>query len=323
MKATRAFATSVFLGWICQNAVAVPPPLDRPSPPPCCADGQCFASPGTYGVYATRWRQWPIESMAPAPAEKTSPLSAPLQREVSPFVTPLPKEEDRKAPPPSVPVGEQTPAGANGASRTQSGQGGQASPQGTQPPGPAGTQPRTAPAYPPSGFPTPPQTAPAAPPAGQGTQPSTAPLYKSVSPDSPLNRSGPMGDLDPPPSLPFGPVPVAPEQPMRAASQPAAMPMPTRGPIAQPAPRTFKRPAAGRTGFLGKLCGVVSCTGRRVSLPCSLQFHVKKWHARAYRLGHVFLLAPDGCMACVDRAWGIQSDCRQTGMPGPHERPFA
>jgi hypothetical protein len=50
-------------------------------------------------------------------------------------------------------------------------------------------------------------------------------LYKNVSPDSPLNRTGPMGDADPPPSLPFGPALVAPEQPPRGVSQqPTAIP---------------------------------------------------------------------------------------------------
>ena len=34
---------------------------------------------------------------------------------------------------------------------------------------------------------------------------------QNVSPDSPLNRSGPMGDADPPPSLPFGPALVPPQ----------------------------------------------------------------------------------------------------------------
>ena len=38
-----------------------PPSLDRPSPPPCCADGKCIANPLTYGWYATRWRHWPLE----------------------------------------------------------------------------------------------------------------------------------------------------------------------------------------------------------------------------------------------------------------------
>jgi hypothetical protein len=202
--------------------MAAPPLIERPSPPPCCADGQCFASPMTFGYYDTRWRRWPMESLAQAPTGKATTLPSQLQQEIAPFVTPPPEHEDRRAPPPSVPAGDQTSQGA----RTQGAPGGSAN--GVQPPaspGAPGNQLRGSTGYPTPGLPTPPQTTPMAPPAGQGTQPATEPLFKNVSPDSPLNRSGPMGDADPPPSLPFGPALVAPEQPTRDVThQPATTP---------------------------------------------------------------------------------------------------
>src|SRR6476646_2418479 len=121
---------------MCQSSIAVQPQcIERPSPPPCCADGQCFASPLTYGYYDTRWRRWPLESLAQAAPGKPGALSAPLQQEVAPFVVPPPEQEDRRAPPPSVPSGEQAPAGATGGTpRAPGAPGGPAAPQGGQPP---------------------------------------------------------------------------------------------------------------------------------------------------------------------------------------------
>jgi hypothetical protein len=234
VKVTRTIATGVFLGLMCQSSMAGPPLIARPSPPPCCADGQCLASPTTYGYYDTRWRRWPLESVAQASTAKPAALSAPMRQDVAPFVTPPPEQEDRKAPPPSVPTGEQAPASMpSGAARTPGAPGGATPPQGTQPP--AGGP----------GFPTTPPPTPTSPPAGRGTQPSTGPAYKSVSPESPLNRTGtgPMGDADPPPSLPFGPALVAPAQlPRGVSQQPAATPLqspnvkPVRAPSGDPPP---------------------------------------------------------------------------------------
>jgi hypothetical protein len=50
-------------------------------------------------------------------------------------------------------------------------------------------------------------------------------MFRSISPESPLNRPGPSSDVDPPPSLPFDPQPVVPEGPIREASQPATAPV--------------------------------------------------------------------------------------------------
>ena len=48
---------------------AGPPPLDRPSPPACCADGLCYPNRATWGLYETRWRRWPTEQLEPTPAD--------------------------------------------------------------------------------------------------------------------------------------------------------------------------------------------------------------------------------------------------------------
>jgi hypothetical protein len=242
VKVTQTIATGVFLGWLCQSSMAVQPPcIDRPSPPPCCADGQCFASPLTYGYYDTRWRRWPMECMAQASTGKPAALSPQLQREIAPFVTTPAEQEDRKAPPPSVPAGEQTPAGATGgAPRTP---GGPTNSPGTPPPA-GGTNPPSGPprggtGFPSPGLPTPPPPTPAPPPSGTGTAPATTPLYKSVSPDSPLNRTGPMGDADPPPSLPFGPAIAPPIQPAREVSQ-----QPTATPHRSPSVKRVNPPSS-------------------------------------------------------------------------------
>jgi hypothetical protein len=216
VKVTRTIATGVFLGWMYQSSLAGQPPcMERPTPPPCCADGQCFASPLTYGYYDTRWRRWPLETIAQATTAKVAPLAAPARQDIPPFVTPPPEQEDRRAPPPSVPAGEQTPVTApGGATRPPGAPGGPVPQPGAQPPA-GGT-----------GFAVPPPTSPMTPPQGQGTQPNTGRQFKNVSPESPLNRTGPMGDADPPPSLPFGPALVSPQQARHDVSQhPAALPL--------------------------------------------------------------------------------------------------
>jgi hypothetical protein len=244
VRVTRTIATSLFLGWLCQRSLASPPCIERPTPPPCCADGQCFASPLTYGYYNTRWRRWPLESVAQASTTNPAELPAQLRTEVAPFVTPPAEQEDRKAPPPSVPGGEQTTPATGAPPRAPGAPGGANPPQGAQPPGglgAPGTQPRSGSGYSTPGLPTPPQSVPLAPPAGlgtppagQGTPPTGQPMFKNVSPESPLNRSGPMGEADPPPSLPFGPALVAPEQPTRDVTQRPAS-TPRMSPIVKPA----------------------------------------------------------------------------------------
>lgn len=228
MKVTRTIATGVLLGLISHTALAVAPNgIQRPTPPPCAADGQCLASPTTFGYYDTRWRRWPQETMAKASKAKAA-VATPSQEDVSPFVPPPMEQEDRKAPPPSVPTGEApTQPGSSGAQSFPSGPG--------APTGQQGGQQSTG-----HGFPMQPQTTPMTPPQGppgQPTQPNTAPTYRSVPSTSPLNRSGtsPMGEADPPPSLPFGPTLVSPGQAPREVSQQRPVVVPAAGPAASPA----------------------------------------------------------------------------------------
>jgi hypothetical protein len=226
VKVTRTIAAGVFLGWACQGAVAVPPVIDRPTPPPCCADGQVYSRSATFGVYETRWRRWPLDRAERIPGQKITPAPAELQRDVQPFERPPVEQEDRRAPLPTAPTGEQPQPGApvqpGEGPRTQ---GGPAGPQGAPPPTAPGAQPGAAPAYPP---PVPPQTAPLTPPSTPSSPSGTGtPLFKNIPADSPLNRSGgPTSDIDPPPSLPFGAGSMAPQEPVRETHQPAFLPMP-------------------------------------------------------------------------------------------------
>src|SRR4051812_29373912 len=98
---------------LCGVTLAVPP-IERPSPPPCCADGQCLANPFTFGVYATRWRPWPVAAYDPTQAGAAA-VPARSMPELPPYEAPPPEQEDRKAPPPTArPAAEQgTGAGAN------------------------------------------------------------------------------------------------------------------------------------------------------------------------------------------------------------------
>ena len=253
MKITRTVAAGILLAWMCPRALASPP-LDRPSPPPCCADGQCFANPLTYGWYEVRWRRWPMEScmVQVAPGKTARPTVKPID-DVPPFERPDKNKEDSRAPAPTAPPTESQqgngtqpggPGGARGPAGSQPGGAtpGPGGPTGTSP-GSTGFQPRTgstyspsSPTFPPSQPLTPPQntpsTSPQSMPGGQGTQPSDSPLFKNVPQNSPLNKAMPTGDLDPPPTLPFGPQSIGPEQPVREASRPATTPI--SGPVTSP-----------------------------------------------------------------------------------------
>lgn len=178
------------------NASWAVPPLDRPTPPPCSADGRCYANPSTFGVYETRWRRWPVESIDPNAVEKFNPRQ--LQNQVPPFDAPPAEEEDRKAPPPTI-------------SREESAAG--ASPSGTSnaSPGTEGSTPPTTPLRQPGD-----QTEPVGPRR-------TLPPYE---PQVPGTRSldSPTGEFDPPPALPFGPAPIQQAGPVREARRAPAIP---------------------------------------------------------------------------------------------------
>lgn len=179
MLLRKATTTGLLLIGLSSPAVAVSPCVERPTPPPCCADGHCYANPGTWGVYPTRWRRWPMDNLEPIPAGQAIP---PQQQGVPSFETPPAEEEDRRAPPPTTPKeGVETGTPAKSETAPPAGSDGRTpapparpSTESTEPVGPR----RVLPPY------TPPQSQPS-------TKPSTS--------------SGPTSDTDPPPALPFGP----------------------------------------------------------------------------------------------------------------------
>ena len=171
MKLVKTITAGLFTACIVgEAAIAAHPPLDRPTPPPCCADGICYPNAPTWGWYGTRWRRWPMEELQPTPAA-TTPADK-LGPDIQPYETPPAEEEDRRAPPPTKPAAEE---GAEG---------------GAEAPGTAPLAP------PPGGGSESPSTAPLTP----------APAAPSIVPPPTKmpweNGDEPTGDWDPPPAPP-------------------------------------------------------------------------------------------------------------------------
>jgi hypothetical protein len=203
------------------NAAGPPASLDRPTPPPCCADGICRPNPLTWGHYATRWRRWPTDYLEPLPAEAQPP--APLGPDVPGYEAPPAEEEDRRAPPPTAPRGvpedeDQAPVPP---SRTPAG--------GVPPTTPV--EPTTPPAERPTTLPFgEPGEAPAIPPQPYDTSPPPTTLPFGGESPTTLPFGEPMGEVDPPPAPPF----AAPSPSGRPADR-AALPQ-----RFQPGPRPMR-----------------------------------------------------------------------------------
>lgn len=241
MRLPKTMAAGLLAVGMCRPAVAASPPLDRPSPPPCSADGKCLANPLTYGWYETRWRRWPLEAPIQMPTGKPAPLPAAIQQEIPPFEAPPAEKEDQKAPEPSAPRPEETGPITRPSLRTPgpggATQGPATTPQSTTPGTPGGPQR----GLPPLPSPT---TTPLVPPGGPAAQPGINPLNRPlVPPNSLLNRSSPTSDLDPPPTLPFGPQPFVPSIPVREANQPVVTPIHSRATNAAQSPSNDPPPA--------------------------------------------------------------------------------
>lgn len=193
-----------------RGTFAAHPPLDRPTPPPCCADGICYPNPVTWGWYETRWRRWPTEDLqptpaAPVPAEQVGP-------DIMPYETPTPEEEDRRAPPPSKSPADEQEAEPETPATTP-----------VRPPTGIGTEPA------PSGEPTsPPTVRPFSSPLAPPTPPSAAPGTRMPW----ENGEEPTGDWDPPPAPPTMTAAARERSSMPASALPAP-PRPT-GPQQQP-----------------------------------------------------------------------------------------
>ena len=102
MRISKRYAAGVLAAFAMGEFASAhdPPPLDRPTPPPCCADGLCYPNPTTWGVYPTRWRRWPgvvDAALEPSPAPEPGELGP----EVPSYEPPPAEEEDRRAPPPT------------------------------------------------------------------------------------------------------------------------------------------------------------------------------------------------------------------------------
>ena len=227
MKWTTLVAGSLFVCLAYNGAsLEAAPPLDRPSPPPCCADGVCRPNPTTFGWYPTQWRRWPSEELQPTPAGSSNTVPGTgLGPDVKPFETPRVEDEDRRAPPPSKHAQEKAAEerAREGQPTSPAGPGGAAMPQDTGlPPLPIGPAAPAGPAG--SGTeapPTMPWDAPATP-GGEGGLP-TRPWDKKAEPTS---------DSDPPPALPVATATASTPQAKPAVNRPKQTPQrATSGPI--------------------------------------------------------------------------------------------
>ena len=216
MKFRTATTAGLLMVGFGSASLAIPPCVERPTPPPCCADGRCMPNPMTFGWYETRWRRWPLENVQEPPKGPAGELQ--LKNEIPRFESPPAEEEDRKAPPPTVSHDE------SGAARI--------APGGAQTPGgQSGAEGRGAP-------PTTPIRENEPPTAPRRTLPPYDPQNPGATPGMrPLNNTGPTGELDPPPSLPFGPQLTREPAPVREAN---------RGPALQP-PRPVRPANAAAT----------------------------------------------------------------------------
>lgn len=211
-----------------------PPPLDRPTPPACCADGICYPRPSTFGWYPVRWRQWPTTTLEPTPDGVTPTPEREL--DVPSFDLPPAEEEDRRAPPPTMPPGEdEEDAQAVPGAETP-----QAVPL-TPPGGP--TRPAPLLPFDEAAPGTEPPTLPFDQPFGEpGTEPAPSlPFDQQPATEPPPGLPfGPTGDLDPPPAPPFASPatsPVAQSMIGTAPAKRAADRAATTGPTAAPAQR--------------------------------------------------------------------------------------
>jgi hypothetical protein len=174
---------------------ASPLPVDRPTPPPCAADGTCYPNAGTWGVYACHWRQWPGEVLVPTPAGKQPTPAEGAPSELKPYETPTPEQEDAQAPPSTKKPESNTAAAPEAPPLPPVPEGG-ATPRPYPTPGAPSGAPTGAPAGTPQGVPVPSYPAPSYPTPSY-------PQPMRTTPTAPTGAPRPAtGDLDPPPALP-------------------------------------------------------------------------------------------------------------------------
>jgi hypothetical protein len=200
MKLVKVIGTGAIALCAGDWASAAYPPLDRPTPPPCCADGVCHAHGLTWGVYQTRWRRWPTEIVQAdttplAPSEKLGP-------DLKPYEAPPAEEEDQRAPPPTKPKEEQEAEESEAPTE---------GPLDTTPETPRIPRPEDSLQTPTTPFPSPGRFPWEEENGGGATQPAeegglqtprTAPLVPPAPMPWEKKSNEPSGDLDPPPTLP-------------------------------------------------------------------------------------------------------------------------
>jgi hypothetical protein len=162
----------------------IPGLIDRPSPPPCAADGTCYPNTDAWGYYPGRWRTWPGVALEPTPST-ISPTPADLGPELAPHETPPPELEDKQAPPATT-KRQPSPLGAE---PTENG-------------GDAEPVPPQIPQTPPTGLPTSDADPPPAFPLSllSGGQPAAPPAITKQVPANTAHRTA----NDPPPAPPWG-----------------------------------------------------------------------------------------------------------------------
>jgi hypothetical protein len=184
----------VIFGSASVAAAISPNHIDRPTPPPCAADGTCYPNENTWGWYPCHWRQWPGEVLVPTAAGAQPTPAEGQGGALKPYETPTPEQEDAQAPPSTKKTETGAPTAPESAPITPPTEGGaptrpSASPTPTPPSttgrpqqgAPPSSSPYPAPSYPAPSYPTPLRPTPTSP---TGARPTTS-------------------DNDPPPSLPW------------------------------------------------------------------------------------------------------------------------
>lgn len=199
MKFVRVIGAGALAMFASEFAMAANSHLDRPTPPPYCADGVCYPNAENWGWYQQRWRRWPTEELQPTRATG-APKPGQAIPDVNPYETPTPEEEDQRAPPRSKPREEPESASERPreAPLERPGPGGSDVP-GTTPMPSGPLTPGPSPLTPPPSQLQPGPTTPFTP--GPGDQPPSllAPPTNRMPWE---NGDQPMGEWDPPPSLP-------------------------------------------------------------------------------------------------------------------------
>jgi hypothetical protein len=201
MNVVKVFAVGAVAACAADFTLAAHPYIDRPTPPPYCADGVCYPNAETWGWYQQRWRRWPTEELQPIPST-AAPRPGREIPGIEPYETPPPEQEDQRAPPRSKAREETEEAPVRPR---------EAPLEGPSPDGGLDST-RPAPTAPGPSSPFTPGPSPLVPGPESPFAPGPSPTGPTSQPPSLLapppgkmpweNGDQPMGDWDPPPALP-------------------------------------------------------------------------------------------------------------------------